>query len=359
MAMFVPGLDLARAFYERIVAELVSGVAHAAALVGEGSEVLGFDNDRSTDHSWGPRLQIFVEPDRLDDVRAAVEVGLPKDFEGWPVRFPAWRSGRIDHHVEVTTVADWLEAHLGFDPRPSMTSARWLATPQQLLLEVTAGEVFWDDTGELTAVRKLLSWYPDDVWLWVMACQWHHLSEVEPLVGRTAEVGDELGSRTLAASQVSNAMRLCLLQERRFAPYPKWLGTTFGRSMAAGDLDGPLRAVVEADDHRARETALVQVYETLARRHNQLGVTEPVDATPEPFKVGINEATRPYQVLHAARFATSCQQAIVDENLRKVPLIGSIDQIETTDLLTHFTDLPDRMVSIYEQLTRTASQPDG
>lgn len=356
--MFIPGLELARAFYEEIVAELVTDVSHAAALVGEGSEVLGLDTERSTDHSWGPRLQIFVEPDLVADVRAAVEVGLPKDFEGWPIRFAAWRSGRVEHHVDVTSVVDWLEASLGFDPRPSMTVARWLATPQQLLLEVTAGDVFWDDTGELTAVRELLSWYPNDVWLWMMACQWHLVAEVEPLVGRTAEVGDELGSRTLAATQASNAMRLCLLQDRRYAPYTKWLGTTFARSKAAGDLAAPLLAVVEADDQGARETVLVQVYERLARRHNQLGVTEPVGMTTGPFRVGINEATRPYQVLNADRFATACQQAIVDEKLREVPLIGSIDQIATTDLLTHFTDLPDQMVSIYEQLTQMSPRED-
>ncbi len=50
----VPGRDLSRRFYERAVRSLVVGVPHAAALLGEGSEVLGFDDEVSTDHDFGP-----------------------------------------------------------------------------------------------------------------------------------------------------------------------------------------------------------------------------------------------------------------------------------------------------------------
>jgi hypothetical protein len=52
----VSGLDLSRRFYEQAVRPLVSGVPHSAALLGEGSEVLGFDDEVSTDHDFGPRV---------------------------------------------------------------------------------------------------------------------------------------------------------------------------------------------------------------------------------------------------------------------------------------------------------------
>ena len=109
----------------------------------------------------------------------------------------------------------------------------WLAAPQQLLLEVTAGAVFHDGLEELGAVRETLAWYPDDVWLWLLACQWRRLDQEEPFVGRTAEVGDELGSRILAARLARDLMRLCFLLERRYAPYSKWLGSAFARLDAA------------------------------------------------------------------------------------------------------------------------------
>ena len=62
MYRFVAGLDLARQFYEDAVRPLVGELPHSAALIGPGSEVLGFDTARSTDHDWGPRLLLFLRP---------------------------------------------------------------------------------------------------------------------------------------------------------------------------------------------------------------------------------------------------------------------------------------------------------
>jgi hypothetical protein len=50
MAPFTPGLELARRFYEDWAAPRLEGIAHAAALIGDGSEVLGFDTPMSADH---------------------------------------------------------------------------------------------------------------------------------------------------------------------------------------------------------------------------------------------------------------------------------------------------------------------
>src|ERR671922_312797 len=60
--VFVPGLQLSRAFYTEAVRPLLVDVQHAAARIGSGSEVLGFDTPRSADHEWGPRLEVFVSP---------------------------------------------------------------------------------------------------------------------------------------------------------------------------------------------------------------------------------------------------------------------------------------------------------
>ena len=82
---------------------------------------------------------------QVEDVRRTLDDRLPVGFMGRPVRFFRWQTDRVEHHVEVTTVGAWLEAQLGSDPRDGITTADWLATPQQLLLQVTAGAVFRDD----------------------------------------------------------------------------------------------------------------------------------------------------------------------------------------------------------------------
>ncbi len=226
MPDFVRGLELAGLFYADVVRPLLEGRAHVAARIGPGSDVLGFDTERSTDHGWGPRLHVFVAASDVETTRAAVDSGLPETFRGWPVRF-GWDAIETRHHVQISTLTSWLEDQLGFDPQKGIAIARWLATPQQLLLEVTAGAVFHDPERVLGRLREKLAWYPDDVWLWLMACQWRRIGQEEAFVGRTAEVGDELGSRVVAARLVRDLMRLCFLQERRYAPYGKWLGTSF------------------------------------------------------------------------------------------------------------------------------------
>jgi hypothetical protein len=57
--LFTPGLELGNVLYETsvkpILAHHFAGPPYSAALIGRGSEVLGFDTPQSMDHNWGPR----------------------------------------------------------------------------------------------------------------------------------------------------------------------------------------------------------------------------------------------------------------------------------------------------------------
>lgn len=329
MPEFVSGLELARGFYEEAVAPLVGDVAHSAALLGWGSEVLGFDTARSADHGWGPRLQIFVEHEDEQAVAEAIESGLPERYRGWPTRF-GWDAVPVSHHVQVTPLGDWLEEQLGFDPRRGISTRDWLVTPQQLLLEVTTGGIFHDGLGELFPLRESLHWYPDPVWVWMLACQWRRLDQEEPFVGRTAEVGDELGSRLIAARLVREVVRLCFLLERCYTPYSKWLGSAFRRLDAHGSIGPALADALAAGDLGTREAALSRAVEEVARRHNTLGITEPLDVHVRPFH------GRPFLVLDSGRFADACLERVGDPWLRSLPPIGAVDQfVDSTDVLSY------------------------
>ena len=329
MPEFVSGRELARSFYAEVVGPLVGNVEHAAALLGWGSDVLGFDTERSTDHGWGPRLQIFVHAREKENVLAAVDAGLPKEFGGWPTRF-GWNDHPVGHHVEVVELGEWLTDRVGCDPRAGMTVRDWLGTPQQLLLQAVRGEVFHDGRGELGEVRRLLAWYPDDVWLWLLACQWRRVAQEEHFVGRTAEVGDELGSRILAARLARDVMRLCFLLERRYAPYIKWIGSAFRELEAYADVAPALARALAATEYTEREQGLVDAVEAVAARHNALGVTEYVEPRVRPFY------GRPFRVLDSDRFADACRDAVSDGWLRSLPLIGGIDQfVDSTDVLSY------------------------
>ncbi len=275
-ADFVSGIDLARMFYIEAVRPLIAEQAHSAARLGSGSDVLGFDTSRSTDHGWGPQLHVFVASSEVDATRTTIDSGLPEAFHGWPVRF-GWDEVPVQHHVSVVPLEEWLESHLGFDLQTDIAVQNWLTTPQQLLLEVTAGAVFYDPDGDLKRARSKLEWYPNDVWLWLLACQWCRIAQEEAFVGRTAEVGDELGSRILTARIVRDLIRLCFLIERQYTPYSKWLGSAFRRLPMASGLAPHLDAALETMDYPARETALCSAYEYVSRCYNELNLTLPVD----------------------------------------------------------------------------------
>ena len=122
---FLPGLELAGRFYGEVLRPAIEPTRHAAARVGSGSDVLGLDTSRSTDHDWGPHCHVFVEEREVDAVRDRIEAALPEEFLGWPVRF-GWDDVPVQHHVEVQALGRWLLDELAVDPRGGLTNRDWL-----------------------------------------------------------------------------------------------------------------------------------------------------------------------------------------------------------------------------------------
>jgi hypothetical protein len=346
----MPGLELSRLYYTEAVRPLLDneypGLAHSAALIGWGSEVLGFDSPRSTDHNWGPRLQIFLagdaadEAERVSDMLAAM---LPAEFRGYPTVFPAADAGSRPsaHWVTVAGLRTWLRGVLSFDPTAEISLLDWLSVPAQVLAEMTGGAVFHDgltrgtsssrpgDGGALGAVRAALAWYPHDIWLHVMACQWQRIGEEEAFPGRCAEVGDDLGSALITARLVRDLMRLVLLMQRRYPPYGKWLGSAFAQTTAASEMAPLMAAAMTARTWPERERNLSASYEAAGRLHNAIAVTPPLDPAVRPTYYD-----RPYRVMDAGRFVRALREQISDEHALALPLIGAVDQfIDNTNAI--------------------------
>lgn len=353
---FVSGLDLAEAFYTQAVAPLIK-VSHTACLLGEGSEVLGFDTPRSQDHEWGPRVQILVSVEHVETVSARISAGLPPTFGGFQTAWYSLASDTVAHHVQVTTLDEWIVEVLGLDPRTGMDFADWLGLPQQRLLHVTAGRVFHDDDGGLTRIRQMLDWYPDDVWAWMMLSGWHLIGNAEPLRGRCLETNDAIGVSLLTAKLCRLIMQLAFLQERRYWPYDKWFGTAFQRLDASTALTALLEAALHSKDSESTK-ALGDALTWLGNRQNNLGLSQPVAPRRGPFEVGINDAVRPYEVINASEYVTILRQAITDPQLRTLTQVGAIDQLTHADdaIVTH-TDWPARLTGQYRDAIQGTPVP--
>ncbi|HEX5199600.1 DUF4037 domain-containing protein [Paractinoplanes rhizophilus] len=295
------GVEISRRYYLSSVAPGLRGVRHAAALLGPGSEVLGYDDEVSPDHDFGERVQIF---------------GPGHESAG-----------------------EFFAALLGFDPADGVTVADWLLTPTQIFASLTRGAVFHDPDGELANRRAAIAWYPDDVWRYALAAGWLKVSQEEAFVARTGAAGDEIGSRILAARLARELMRLAFLVERRWAPYAKWFGRAFGELSLAATLAAPLRAAMAAEGWREREEMICTAGSTLAAATNALGLCPELDPSPRPFY------TRDIRVLAGDRFTVALTAEITDPVLlgvvgragrrQQIPkLPGTIDQaVDSTDIL--------------------------
>lgn len=348
---FVPGITLAERLYvdhvRPILARHHGHLRYSAALIGSGSEVLGFDDEMSTDHHWGPRVMLFLPDGDLEllgePIRALLARELPTECCGYPTSFTppdpldkgvqhleARDAGPVLHRVELLPLAGFFHAYAGISLSNPLGPLDWLTIPQQKLRSLTAGAVFHDDL-DLRAIRERLSFYPRDIWLYLLAATWKRIGEEEHLMGRSGSVGDELGSALIAARLVRDVVRLAFLMERTYAPYPKWLGTAFGRLSPGKELGPLLLRGLSATAWQDREKALSAAFEQLARRHNSLGLTDPVPAEVAPFW------GRPFRVIGGERIAVSLVARIEDPQVQAIAkrsLAGSIDLIsDSTDVL--------------------------
>lgn len=341
MPAFVPGIRLCGMFHDEVAAPLLSehlpGLFYSAALLGHGSEILGFDIAISTDHDWGPRLALFLSDadfvSRGAELRHVLDAELPREYRGFPLDCRPSRPPGPAHRVLACTVASFFQDLYAVDLNAPMSARDWLALPQQSLRTLTGGEVYHDGLGVLEPIRSRFGWYPHDVWLYLMAAEWDQIAEEMAFMGRCGHVGDELGSMLVAGRLVRHAMKLCFLMERQYAPYMKWFGTAFSLLDCAPALVPLLHAAIVSLRWQERESPLCEAYERLARRHNALGVTEPIETEAARYH------DRPYRVIGADAAAAALTAAIRDEELRSLHAefgyIGSVDQfVDCTDILS-------------------------
>jgi hypothetical protein len=348
---FVPGLELSRGFFTDCVQPLLEagfpGLRFSAALIGHGSEVLGFDTVMSTDHHWGPRVMLFLGADDLERqgqaIRSRLGRTLPSSYRGYSTHFSppdpndngvqhlrSHTGGPVNHRVELFTMEGWFRSYLGLDMTSPMGTAEWLSLPSQKLRSIVSGAVFRDDLS-LASVRERLSWYPRDVWLYILGCLWARIGQEEHLTGRAGHAGDELGSSIIGSRLVRDIMRIAFYLERQYPPYPKWFGTAFGRLASASILAPLLRKVMASGTWKEREAALCSAFESLIGMQRKAGIADGLSGRAERFW------GRPFLVIRGDRVAAAVFDLISDEKLRaaaRARPIGNIDLMsDNTDVL--------------------------
>jgi len=247
------------------------------------------------------------------------------------------------HMVRVLTVQRFVFETLGIDFEKPIGDLDWLTFPEQRLLEITKGTIFCDAWGMLQSLQETFDYFPRDVWLYKIACQWEQIAQEEPFVGRCAETGDVVGMRLLVGRLVQAMMRLHFLFQRVYAPYSKWFGTAFEQLTDVANLKVYLLGMLQANDVRDIERYLTQAYAFLGERSNALNIIAPLDIHPREF------FDRPYMVLDAGRFSDAYRKQIKDVALREgVGLFGAVDQFSNSTDMLAYPDVFRKAIAFYE-----------
>jgi len=160
---FVKGMQLCHDFYFEGVAPLMERhfpeVHYSAARMDGGSDVLGFDDHRSTDHDWGPRVELFFSSGDFESVGKCIyevlSYNLPFSFKGFSTHFVNdYLMGDIDkypitHRARTYSVDEYFTYYLGFKPANGISEIDWLRTPEQILRTIQSGNIFHDGLSAL------------------------------------------------------------------------------------------------------------------------------------------------------------------------------------------------------------------
>jgi hypothetical protein len=349
VSKFIKGLDLSQMFFEEVVKKIIMNdfpnLKFDAALIGPGSEILGFDDIVSTDHHWGPRVQIFLSDDDYPKYKGELNLilreKLPYTFQGYSVNWnepdpndsnnqflKEINSGLVNHRIEINSVNNYLYDNLAIS-NLDLTDIDWLLIPEQKLVEFTSGKIFYSGLRDLADARSKLNYYPFNVWIFKLISEWDHIAEEMAFIGRTGSIGDDLGSRIEASRMVRHIIRLALVLNRIYIPYPKWLTTKFNCLEFNHNLSKLLLKILNTNNWREREDLLCQAYLILLDKQNSLNVTPILHLTPQRF------FSRDIRVIEVKKITKELKK-ILKPPLSEIKYpIGSIDNfIDDTHILS-------------------------
>lgn len=262
------GSSLARQLFDEVVQPFLATESRiglsdvAAAFLGDGSEVLGFDDALSQDHNFAPRVIVFIVDEALHDAAAGLRQRLlrsaPSRVGGFELLDDAHRRS-----IDVVPLQPYFRDYLGVDRLPE-SHLDWLRLDEQKLLELTSGEIFHDPTGQLQSLRGDLAFYPDPVRDFLMLRCLVRLTEADGII-RAAKRNDTIATafyRTWFAFFAIRVLHLCV---GAYCPYRKWMGRSLLRLGTRGaSLHTRLESLLRASDSEEIESRCMDVLGFLA-----------------------------------------------------------------------------------------------
>ncbi len=224
------GLELAENYYEAYGRQMLDDQfadmkgQTAAGLVGYGSECLGFDDDISKDHDYGPSFCIWLPRKIYKEYGVRMQAAydaLPREFMGFAGRMEEEQGkGRVG----VLCLEDFYEEMIGRSSVPQ-TEMEWLAIPEEMLATAVNGKVFEDNLRQFSSIRDgLMQYYPHGVWIKKIADSMAKAAQAGQYnYARAMKRGERIAAEMALTEFVKESMHLVYLLNRTYAPFYKWM----------------------------------------------------------------------------------------------------------------------------------------
>ena len=240
------GLELCRLYYEEVGAPALKarfpGLMGRAAvgLAGQGSDCLGFDDEYSRDHDFGPGFLIWLTDADFEEYGAELQAAyeaLPREYRGF-TRRPTHTGAQ---RVGVMRTSDFYNYYIGCAVPDTLM--KWVRIQEHFLATCTSGEVFEDGLGEFTAIRNaLLPCYPEDV----------RLKKLAARAATMAQAGQYNYFRMMRRGDVflNASLSMMYLLNFRYEPFYKWQFAGAGGLVAMADALPYLKDIAASSTRR-------------------------------------------------------------------------------------------------------------
>ena len=246
------GLQLAQQYFEEFGAPMLREQFPewepylAAGLAGAGSECLGFDDDVSQDHDFGPGFCLWLPGEDVIDRKTAFRLerayaALPAEYLGFkrPTLAPVGGA-----RTGVMRMADFFLEKTG-SPSGELTTLQWLTAPSASLGEAVNGAVFTDPYGMFTSIRESLRHMPPDIRRKRLAGHLLTMAQSGQYNYQRCLDHGEPGAAQLAASAfVCSTISVIFLLNDTYEPFYKWAFRAMRRLPLLSDLEPLLTELI-------------------------------------------------------------------------------------------------------------------
>jgi hypothetical protein len=237
------GLELAKSYYMQFGKNMIEALFPsyknriACGLAGEGSECLGFDDEFSQDHDFGPGFCLWLTDEDDTEIGDALRKAydkLPKEFAGYKVR----KSESFgEQRLSAMRISSFYRKFTGLSGAPQELD-EWRRIPEHFLSAATSGAVFADPFGRFTGIRNiLLGFYPEDIRLKKIAARAAVMSQSGQYNYIRCVKRNEAVAAQLALSEfLKAAASMTYLLNKKYMPFYKWAHRGMRDLPIAGDL---------------------------------------------------------------------------------------------------------------------------